>query len=84
MPGPFDALLARLSFWRRRARTRRQLRDLPLHLIADIGLDAGMRDEECAKWPWQGIAPRGGNGCTTENGRRLRAPVRRFAMSDRF
>lgn len=54
MTGRFRTLLARLAFWHRRASTRRRLRDLPPHLLNDIGLDAAARDDECSKWAWQG------------------------------
>jgi uncharacterized protein YjiS (DUF1127 family) len=78
MAGLLTALLTRFSLWRRRAVTRRHLRDLPPHLLDDIGLDAAAREEECAKWPFEGDgAP------PKENGRCLRAPVSNFAALDR-
>lgn len=83
MPGLFGVLLARLSFWSGRARTRRQLRDLPPHLLDDIGVNAAVRDVECAKLPWQGIGLND-EGDAKENGRCLRTPVRSLAVDDRF
>lgn len=40
--------------WLCRARTRRQLRELDAHALADVGLDATARDAECARWGWEG------------------------------
>ncbi len=73
------SILTLLKLWYRRARTRRQLRDMPSYLLDDIGLDSAAREEECAKWPFEGDGVR-----AKENGRRLRAPVRNLAKSDRF
>ncbi|HWK98238.1 MAG TPA: DUF1127 domain-containing protein [Pseudolabrys sp.] len=72
-------ILTTIVFWYHRCRTRRQLRELPPHLLADIGLDNAARDHECHQWPWQGAAV----DTPKENGRRLRAPVGEFAVSDR-
>jgi len=74
-----SSILTRFALWRRRSHTRRQLRDLPPHLLADIGIDNAARDDECRRWPWQGRA----GDAPKENGRRLRAPVGEFAVSDR-
>lgn len=76
-----SSILTRLVLWRRRCRTRRQLRDLPSHLLADIGLDAAARANECRQWPWQGVADI--DDAPKENGRRLRAPVCEFAVSEK-
>lgn len=68
------SILTRLALWHRRYRTRQHLRDLPDYLLRDIGIDDAKRDDECARWFWQGAAP--GIDCASkENGRRLRAPV---------
>jgi len=40
--------------WRRRASTRRTLRYLDPRLLTDVGLSARDREQECAKWFWQG------------------------------
>jgi len=73
------SILTRLALWHRRYRTRRQLCDLPDHLLRDIGIDDAARDDECRQWPWQGVAA----DAPKENGRCLRAPVGEFAVSDR-
>ncbi|MFA6265949.1 MAG: DUF1127 domain-containing protein [Pseudolabrys sp.] len=75
---PFVALFARLLLWHRRARTRRHLRDLDSHLLRDVGLDAATRDDETAKWPWQGDP-----AAAKENGRCLRAPAHSTALVER-
>lgn len=67
------SILTRLTLWHRRYRTRRHLRDLPDHLLRDIGIDDAARARECAQWPWQGVA--GLDEASNENGRCLRAPV---------
>lgn len=43
-----------MDLWVRRWRTRRRLRDLSPHLLADVGLTEADRRQECAKWFWQG------------------------------
>ncbi len=68
------SILTRICLWRRRYRTRRHLRDLPDHLLRDIGIDDATRDDKCARWFWQGAAP-GIDYALKDNGRRLRAPV---------
>jgi uncharacterized protein YjiS (DUF1127 family) len=49
-----SALVLYLILWRRRARTRRQLRALPDHLLADVGLSATERRRESARPFWRG------------------------------
>ena len=49
-----SALALYFTLWRRRARTRRQLRALPDHLLADIGLSAAQRRRESARPFWRG------------------------------
>jgi uncharacterized protein YjiS (DUF1127 family) len=46
-------LVGLLRMWRRRYVTRRQLRLLDAHGLADIGLDANTRDREIAKPFWK-------------------------------
>jgi len=76
------SILTRLKLWRRRARTRRHLLDLPPHLLRDIGLDDAARTRECARWFWQGVADAG--DAQKENGRCSRAPVQSIAAMDRL
>lgn len=47
-------LSATAATWCRRAATRRALRCLDAHALADIGLTEAERRRECAKWFWQG------------------------------
>lgn len=75
------SILTCIRLWRRRLCTRRQLRELPDYLLRDIGIDDAARDDECARWFWQGVP--GIGDAPKENGRCLRAPVRKFAVSDR-
>ncbi|MDO8876623.1 MAG: DUF1127 domain-containing protein [Pseudolabrys sp.] len=42
-----------VTVWLRRARTRRHLRALEAHRLADIGSSEEARRRECAKWFWQ-------------------------------
>ncbi|WP_245416852.1 DUF1127 domain-containing protein [Undibacter mobilis] len=49
------SILTRLKLWNRRTRTRGHLRDLPDHLLRDIGIDDAARARECARWFWQGV-----------------------------
>lgn len=77
-----SSILTRLVLWHWRYRTRRHLRDLPDHLLRDIGLDATARNDECRQWPWQGVADRGDT--PKENGRCLRAPVCKLVVSDKL
>jgi uncharacterized protein YjiS (DUF1127 family) len=65
-----------LTLCLRRARTRRQLRDLPAHLLDDIGIDGAAREDECGRWPWRGAAPDASN----KNARGSPARVARFQM----
>ena len=74
------SILTTLVLWYHRCRTRRHLRDLPPHLLRDVGLDDAAREHECRQWPWQGRA----DDSPKENGRRLRAPVGEFAVSDKL
>lgn len=41
------------ALWRFRARTRAHLRDLPPHMLRDIGVDQGMADAEARKPFWR-------------------------------
>ncbi|WP_051630609.1 DUF1127 domain-containing protein [Afifella pfennigii] len=43
-----------LGLWMRRARTRRALKDLSPHLLADIGITEEERRQETGKRFWQG------------------------------
>jgi uncharacterized protein YjiS (DUF1127 family) len=45
-------LRALIVLWVRRHRTRRHLRELENHRLADIGLSPDERRRECAKWFW--------------------------------
>ena len=47
------AYASTLAVWLRRARTRRHLRVLEAHRLADIGVTEKQRRDECAKWFWQ-------------------------------
>jgi len=46
-------IAAVFTIWFRRARTRRQLRALEAHRLADIGLSEAQRRREGVKWFWQ-------------------------------
>ncbi|WP_107852412.1 DUF1127 domain-containing protein [Oceanimonas marisflavi] len=46
-------LLATLGLWLRRSRTRRELAELPPHLLKDIGLNESDRYQEISKPFWQ-------------------------------
>ena len=50
--GPLAAVAALLSTWRLRWVTRRHLRALDRHGLADIDIDPVTRDRECAKPFW--------------------------------
>jgi uncharacterized protein YjiS (DUF1127 family) len=52
-PAKTAALMAVLTAWRRRYVTRRQLRSLDRHGLADIGLDPIARHRESAKPFWK-------------------------------
>jgi uncharacterized protein YjiS (DUF1127 family) len=52
-PCDSGGLIAMLWTWRRRYVTRRQLSLLDSRGLADIGIDAGVRDREIAKPFWQ-------------------------------
>ncbi len=43
-----------VEVWRRRHRTRQDLRRLTPHELADLGLDDAQREAECLKWFWRG------------------------------
>lgn len=45
--------LATLALWRRRARSRRELRELDEHLLRDIGVSRGVAEHEAAKPFWR-------------------------------
>lgn len=45
--------LARLNLWRERARQRRQLLDLPPHLLRDVGIDRADALREAGKPFWR-------------------------------
>jgi uncharacterized protein YjiS (DUF1127 family) len=45
--------LTNARVWSRRSNTRRHLRELDAHRLADIGLTGPERRRECAKWFWQ-------------------------------
>jgi uncharacterized protein YjiS (DUF1127 family) len=47
------SLIAWLVLWRRRHRTRRQLRELDRCGLDDVGIDASAQRREVAKWFWQ-------------------------------
>lgn len=47
------AVLATLRLWHERSRTRRSLRELEMHRLADIGLTDHTRRREGGKWFWQ-------------------------------
>ena len=47
------AWIATSAIWLRRVRTRRQLRELEKHRLADVGLAETQQRVECAKWFWQ-------------------------------
>ncbi len=48
-----SGLLATLELWLQRARTRRQLSELPAYLLKDIGLNEADRYQETSKPFWQ-------------------------------
>jgi uncharacterized protein YjiS (DUF1127 family) len=54
----FEALcslvVAAIKAWRRRSRTRRELRALSERELRDVGLSDHERSREAAKWFWQG------------------------------
>ncbi len=52
--GIFRKSICVFLLWRRRASTRRTLRYLDARLLTDVGLSARDREQECAKWFWQG------------------------------
>src|SRR5262245_56331393 len=52
--GIFRKSISIFLLWRRRASTRRTLRYLDPGLLTDVGLSARDREQECAKWFWQG------------------------------
>ncbi len=56
----FYEFLGWIVLWCLRARTRRALARLEDHELADIGMTHQQRDEELAKWFWQGLPPRRG------------------------
>jgi uncharacterized protein YjiS (DUF1127 family) len=58
-----------LKLCARRARTRRQLRDLPAHLLRDIGIDDAARARESARWLWQGVVAEEVDEAPNENAR---------------
>jgi uncharacterized protein YjiS (DUF1127 family) len=45
--------LMKARIWSRRSKTRRHLRELDAHRLADIGLIEIERCRESAKWFWQ-------------------------------
>lgn len=46
-------LYAIVRNWHRRARTRRDLRDLDARGLADVGLTESAQRREAARWFWQ-------------------------------
>jgi uncharacterized protein YjiS (DUF1127 family) len=46
-------IMAAIAKWRRRSRTRRQLRALNDRELNDVGLSPEARQRESAKWFWQ-------------------------------
>ncbi|MCW5693519.1 MAG: DUF1127 domain-containing protein [Pseudolabrys sp.] len=76
---PFP-ILNWLSLCLRRARTRRQLGDLPPHLLRDIGIDEAAQARECARWLWQGVAANDARDAANKNARELPARVARLQM----
>jgi uncharacterized protein YjiS (DUF1127 family) len=47
------AYVALLATWWRRAATRRILREIEPHRLADIGITEAERSRKCAMWFWQ-------------------------------
>ncbi|MCC7016467.1 MAG: DUF1127 domain-containing protein [Rhodospirillales bacterium] len=45
-----ESAVIMLGLWRRRHRTRRALREIDAHRLADIGRADAERRRECAKW----------------------------------
>ncbi|MDN3610865.1 DUF1127 domain-containing protein [Vibrio ostreicida] len=45
-------ILSKLVQWRHNYRSRRQLKDLPLHILRDIGLDAEQARDESGRPFW--------------------------------
>jgi uncharacterized protein YjiS (DUF1127 family) len=50
---PRRVSLASLRTWRRRLKTRRQLRKLDARLLDDVGVSEAERQQECAKRFWR-------------------------------
>jgi uncharacterized protein YjiS (DUF1127 family) len=46
-------MIGQILLWLRRIATRRHLRELDAHQLADIGCSEAERRRECAKWFWQ-------------------------------
>ena len=74
------SILQWLTICLRRARTRRQLRDLPPHLLRDIGIDDAARNRECARWLWQGLTTDDADDAPNKNARGSPARVARLQM----
>lgn len=51
--GLLRQLQATLQLWSRRARSRRELRELDDHLLRDIGISRGVAEHEAAKPFWR-------------------------------
>lgn len=51
--GFLHSLRARLTLWRSRNRTRRQLAMLDARALADLGLSSAQQSAEAGKWFWQ-------------------------------
>ncbi|WP_207905754.1 DUF1127 domain-containing protein [Aestuariirhabdus litorea] len=49
----WKALVARVRLWRQRAQTRRYLREMPSHLLKDVGIDESQRQREVDKPFWR-------------------------------
>ncbi|MFH4617582.1 DUF1127 domain-containing protein [Vibrio furnissii] len=48
-----NAFLSQLMLWRHNYRTRRQLRELPPHLLKDLGLEQDQVQAEANKYFWR-------------------------------
>ena len=57
MPNLFG-FLGYAILWSMRARSRRALAKLESHELDDIAMTEQQRDDEVAKWFWEGVPPR--------------------------
>ena len=65
MPFVYECL-GYLYLWCMRVRTRRALAMLEDHELLDIGMSRQQRDEEVARWFWQGVPPRRGTASSNK------------------